>query len=487
MMARSIEAAYTPTGLGQYDGNPLIEALPPIHDDETVGELLCNFPDFPSSVEMALKPKLRAHCVSRMSDIVVPMDLHLQFEASFSQLIRGGYTARDPFHRDAVAMLHAADDAQLRHSGFKSSASTLAVFGLSGMGKTTMLNSVVKTYPQVIIHKRYAGKNFKRTQIVWLKIDCPHDGSPRGLCASFFAALDGALGTVYTDKYMKPRASVSMLMQHVSQLCRSFNVGVLIIDELQNLNLLADADSKQRILNFFLTLSNDAGIPLVYSGTNSTFKLFAGVVRNARRALGMSDYYFDRFHIDDDEWSALVQTFLAYNWTEHTIELTPELNEKLYFLTQGNTDFLAKLMMLTQWYALANDQKVIPSLYQKVYDQQMIILHRPIEALRSNDPLQIADFEDMMPAREQVAYMITIARARQARREGSAPFQLQGLPNRPPTPSPDAVIAPASRRLAGVADPSFVSDAQRVAESDDWEEAAQEKGFTSFGDDIELW
>ncbi|MNQ97381.1 hypothetical protein D3C85_1130260 [compost metagenome] len=143
--------------------------------------------------------------------------------------------------------------------------------------------------------------------------------------------------------------------------------------------------------------------------------------------------------------------------------------------------------MLTQWYALANDQKVTPPLYQKVYDQQMIILHRPIEALRSNDPLQIADFEDMMPAREQVAYMITIARARQARRGGSAPFQLQGLPNQPPTPSPDAATAPANRRLAGVADPSFISDAQRVAESDDWEAAAKEKGFTSFSDDIELW
>lgn len=483
MMARSVAAVYTLTGLSHYDGNPLIEALPPIHDDEVIGELLCCFPAFPSPDELALKPKLRAHCVNRINEIVVPMDLHLQFEASFSQLIRGGYTARNPFHRDAVAMLHATDDTQLRHSGFKSSASTLAIFGLSGMGKTTMLNSIVKTYPQVILHQRYTGKNFKRTQVVWLKIDCPHDGSPRGLCASFFAALDIALGADYTEKYMKPRASVSMLMQHVSQLCRSYNIGVLIIDELQNLNLLADADAKQRILNFFLTLSNDAGIPLIYSGTNSTFKLFSRVVRNARRALGIGDYYFDCFQIDDDEWSALVQTFLAYNWTGDAIELTPELNIKLYDLTQGNTDFLVKLMMLAQWYALSNEKKITPELYQKVYDHQMIILHRPIEALRSKDPLQIADFEDMMPAREQVAQMMTVARARHARRVGVALLQLQSLSNQ----SPDTGAAPAGRRLAAVADPSFVSDAQKVAESGDWEATAKEKGFTSFEDDIELW
>ncbi|NWB93471.1 ATP-binding protein [Pseudomonas agarici] len=485
-MANFIDATYATSGLSQYDGNPLIEALPPIHDDETVGELLCSFPAFPSPAELALGPKLRAHCVNRISDIVVPMDLHLQFEASFSQLIRGGYTARNPFSRDAVAMLHAVDDVQLRYSGFKSSASTLAIFGLSGMGKTTMLNSVVKTYPQVIVHKKYAGNKFRSTQVVWLKIECPHDGSPRGLCSSFFTALDIALGTDYTDRYMKPRASVSMLMQHVSQLSRSFNVGVLIIDELQNLNLLSDSDSRQRILNFFLTLSNDAGVPLIYSGTNSTFKLFSKVVRNARRALGMGDYYFDRFKIDEDEWKALVQTFLAYNWTEENIELTAELNSKLYELTQGNTDFLAKLMMLTQWYALSNEKKITPALYQKVYDQQMIILHRPIEALRSRDPLQIADFEDMMPAREQVAQMMDVARSRRAHRSGLALLHRKGLSGSLDQTT-EAGTAKAVRRLAAVADPSVRSDAQDIAESDDWEKVAQEKGFTNLNDDVELW
>jgi len=306
------------------------------------------------------------------------------------------------------------------------------------------------------------------------------------MCAAFFAALDAAIGSDYTDRYMKPRASVSMLLQHVSQLSRSFNVGVLIIDELQNLNLLDDTDAKQRILNFFLTLSNDSGIPLVYSGTNSTFKLFSKVVRNARRALGMSDYYFDRFRIDDDEWSALVQTFLVYNWTREQVQFTPELNETLYDLSQGNTDFLAKLMMLTQWYALSNDEKITSALYRKVYKRQMIILHKPIEALRSHDPLQIGDFEDMMPAREQVAQMLAAARLRQARRAGS-------LIHRTPLADPLSIHTTeksAGRRrghLAAVADPSVVSDAQEIAESDDWEATAAEKGFTTLDGKIDLW
>ncbi|WAH58842.1 AAA family ATPase [Pseudomonas silvicola] len=482
-MSDFTDAIYTAVGLSHYDGNPLIEALPRIREDEEVMELLCSFPPFPDPSEMALSPKIRAHCVNRISEIVVPMELHVQFEASFSQLIRAGYTARNPFYREAVAMLHAVDDIQLRHSGFKSSASSVAIFGLSGMGKTTLLNSLVKTYPQVITHKRYGGKTFRRTQVVWLKIECPHDGSPRGLCASFFSAIDDALGSDYHNKYMQPRANVSMLMQHVSQLCRSFNVGALIIDELQNLNLLTDSDSRQRILNFFLTLSNDAGVPLVYCGTNATFKLFSNVVKNARRALGMGDYYFDRFKIDDEEWDALVRSFLAYNWTDEEITLDAELNAKLYELTQGNTDFLAKLMMLAQWYALSNGEKITSALYQKVYDQQMIILHRAIEALRSGDPLQTAAFEDMMPAREQVAEMMRVARERQARRKGVAALHRSDGLNLAGVGSGGAKV----RRLAAVAEPGTRTKAQNVAEADDWEKAAKENGFTTSGDDLELW
>lgn len=198
-----------------------------------------------------------------------------------------------------------------------------------------------------MVHKKYAGNKFRSLQVVWLKIECPHDGSPRGLCASFFGALDSALGTDYTDRYMKPRASVSMLMQHVSQLSRSFNVGVLIIDELQNLTLLSDSDSRQRILNFFLTLSMMLAYLWSIPERTQRSSYFRRWLEMPARALGMGDYYFDRFKINEDEWKALVQTFLAYNWTEENIELTPELNSKLYELTQGNTDFLAKLMMLT--------------------------------------------------------------------------------------------------------------------------------------------
>jgi hypothetical protein len=480
-----VEAVYKTTGLSHYDGNPLIEALPPICSDAEVVNLIRNYPPLPTESELSLPAKVRAHCISRIDAAVLPMDMHLRFEGAFGQLLRHGYTSRNPFDRNTVAMLHAASDEQLKYSGFKSSASTLTVIGLSGMGKTTMLNAIVKMYPQVIFHTSYKGQQLKNPQVVWLKIECPHDGSPRGLCASFFAALDKALGTNYTDKFIKVRVSISVMMQRVSQLCRTYYVGALIIDEMQNLNSAPEGSDKQKILNFFVALSNDAGVPLVLSGTNATFKLFSRVVRNARRALGMGEFYFDRFTADDPEWQFLVEFLWGYSWADSTTPLDEEIQLKVFDLTQGNTDFVVKLLTLAQRHAIYEGVPVTCELLQYVYDTQMTILHKPIEALRSGDPDQVNDFEDMMPAKDQVAQMMNADLQRRVRR-----IDRSLLLHRTPADAPDEAVAaaqkPVKTKVAAVPPAGTKSTAREIVDSDDWVETMKEKGLTG-KPAIKLW
>ncbi|WHL29262.1 transposase [Pseudomonas juntendi] len=145
--------------------------------------------------------------------------------------------------------------------------------------------------------------------------------------------------------------------------------------------------------------------------------LFSGVLRNARRAAGMGPIAFDRFSEDDPFWHHLVSQLWAYDWTESCAPLTSDLLSKIYDLTQGNTDFLAKLLMLAQRHVIWEGiDAITPAVLQQVYDNQMRLLHKPIEALRSGDPLQIADFEDMMPTKDQIAQMMSYDLARRADR-----------------------------------------------------------------------
>lgn len=409
-------AEYTPTGIPHYDGNPLIECLPKILSDVDVVRRIGNTPARPDEAERALDPKLRGHGINRLKDVVVPFEVHLRLEDLFSQLIRYGYTARNPL--DASSVRHRLpSSAEMKGHGFMSTAETVTLIGLSGMGKTTALNSIAKLYPQVISHRKYKQQILIETQVVWLKIECPHDGSLRGFCAAFFSSLDTALGT---EKYSTRGAtgrSISVMLQHISQLCKTYYIGALIIDEMQHLCSSRGGQDREKLLNFFVTLSNDAGVPMVYVGTNAMLPLFSGVLRNARRAAGMGPITFDRFSADDPFWEHLVSQLWAYNWTNVPAPMTSELHAKIYDLTQGNTDFLAKLLMLAQRHAIwENVDSVTPAVLQQVYDNQMRLLHKPIEALRSGDPLQIADFEDMMPTKDQIVQMMNYDLARRANR-----------------------------------------------------------------------
>lgn len=481
MTVTTIEAQYKSTGLVHYDGNPLIEALPPIiEDDSFLVSKIMSRPELPSAVELAMPSKLRSHCVGRIKSAVMPLMIHVEFEAAFAELIRQGYTARHPFHRNTVAMLHAESEEQLRYSGFKSSADTLTLVGLSGMGKTTLLDAVVKLYPQVILHSSYEGATFVNPQVVWLKIECPHDGSAKGLCAAFFSALDAALGTRYYREYMTARATVSLLLQRMSQLCRTYYIGALIIDELQHLNSAPEGSDKQKLLNFFVTLANDAGIPIVLSGTNAMVKLFSRVVRNARRASGMGQYDFDRFEQDDPEWKALIDYLWAYSWSLPSTALTDEIRATIYDLTQGNTDFLVKLHTLAQRQAIYDEESVSAELLREVYAKRMIILHKAIEALRSRDPDQINDFEDMMPLKDQIAQMMDYDRRRQASRRLDVKLHTSrsDIDASRKTTDGQKGASPIVPPLAEVPPTSCSDTAAEIAEAEDWEAAMKELGLT---------
>ena len=55
-----------------------------------------------------------------------------------------------------------------------------ALIGCSGCGKTTSLKRILSAYPQVIYHPE-----MNLEQVVYLKIDCSHNGSLKEICLNF--------------------------------------------------------------------------------------------------------------------------------------------------------------------------------------------------------------------------------------------------------------------------------------------------------------
>lgn len=422
-----IYATYTPSLVPEYKGNPLIEALPPILSEQDAAALIAHFPAREEN-EHALPKEIRLHCINRLRHVVQPLFIHLELESAISSLIRSGYVSRSPMVPATWRHLHALSTDQRAMANFHSSASTFSLVGLSGIGKTTALDAILRLYPQTIRHKSYKNQEFIHTQIVWLKIECPFDGSLSGLCRSFFRAVDQALGVDKYAKRYKSKGGIPEMIQRMEQIATTYFIGAIFIDELQHLNA-AKTGGKDNMLNFFVNLINAIGIPVAFIGTNPMVELFADVLRNARRACGLGTYDFKQPNEHDPAWDLLVETIWEYQWVNHIAPLTPDIRATLYDLTQGVTDFLAKLMILGQRYAIqSNIETLTEEVFKHVAETKMKLLKPLLAVLRSRDPMKMCKFEDLMPTdaqlnamMEDVGVMSTESRLSILRQAKSAP------------------------------------------------------------------
>lgn len=394
-----VEADYQDPLLEDYRNNPLLEALPPIWDDRTVVNKLASKPIFNAS-ERELPVHLRLHCVQRISrDFFRPLSRHLELQQSISRLIRDGYVGRNPLtpnyafraRRDAYELIM-----QGNTSGYPVNTPTSAGFalvGISGIGKSSSLLRILQMYPQVILHRKYQGQDMPAPyQIVWLKMDCPHDGSIRGLCLNFLLAVDSLVGTKYYKKNAtkNPEELLPLMAQAAAVHC----LGVLVIDEIQNLQEAKD-DRAAQMLNFFVQLVNTIGLPVILVGTYKALPALNAEFRNARRNSGQGDATWHHFK-NDEEWEWLLQGLWKYQWTDQKSELNQDFIDVMYAESQGISDIAIKLFMLTQWRALDKGiPQISTELIRSVAKDRLTLIRPALEALRSGKKQEIQKFADI--------------------------------------------------------------------------------------------
>ncbi|WP_430342649.1 ATP-binding protein [Rossellomorea marisflavi] len=193
------EAEYKEQALSEYSNNPFVESLPPIFNEDDVLERFMVTPRITRQDKQSAR-NIRYHVLKRIKNFFQPLPSHFEVERRLSTLIRRGYLARNPLDKsflERIRVLHQLrEDEEEAHKYIddrlhyiRSTADSLSIIGISGIGKTTAIERLLLMYPQVIKHDMYKGQPFNRTQIVWLKIDCPYDGNLSTLCKSFLRRL----------------------------------------------------------------------------------------------------------------------------------------------------------------------------------------------------------------------------------------------------------------------------------------------------------
>lgn len=416
-----ISAQYTPQRVARFRDNPLIEALQPSPTEERLFELLIHRPDF-APEQRDWSTNERVCQVMGLSDFSFPLARHIQLAWTLDGMIRQGYVGREPRTAEHAKRLQAIYEAQKAGQSFinvprttRMAAFSTSLVGVSGMGKTRVLQRLQALYPPVIYHPKH-----QVWQIPFLHIETPHDGATvTGLCQAIFRKVDQLIPDAdYYTRYSNRRSSVEGLLNDVARVLHIHCVGTIVLDEIQNLEQAPK--NKQSLMSLLVSASNELGVPIVFVGTNKARRVLSLDFRQARRSVGHGGLnYWDRLKrgaADEiSEADAFLQELWQYQWVRKPVGLTDQLADLMYHHTQGVIDLTIKLFAACQFRAMLDGTETITAqLIDDVAKTEMAMIEPMVDALRRNDLKALQAYDDIAPI--DLEKMLVSAQAKAASR-----------------------------------------------------------------------
>ncbi len=434
---KRVKAVYVKPKKRIYGENPLIEALPPVMQVQDAIQRLSHFPEYDESMRED-DNSVRYQYLRTCLRFFTPLGVHIDLERRFSSAIRMSYVERNPAKADYMVQVEESaeeflsgwiDQYNIRNDYVSTCAPGFNIVGISGGGKSQTAERILGTYPQVIDHSNYNGQEFTETQIVWLKLDCPFDGSIKALCLNFFQKIDSILGTNYSRTYAgNGTRSANAMIPYIATVAANHHLGILVIDEIQRLNS-ASSGGRKDMLNFFVQLVNTIRVAVVLVGTFKALDLLNGSFSQMRRGTGEGDLVWDRMNFDET-WESFVNSLWRYQFTREKCSLGdhPELSRVLYDECQGITDLAIKAYMFAQERAIETGMETITeSIIRSAAKDKFQIIRPAIEAFRDKDKSAIKKFEDAYPTfLEKYFYPEDVSQDNDSQ-------------NPPPPPKPDIV------------------------------------------------
>lgn len=410
----------------QCKGNPLIEVLGyPLTKDE-----LFKAQDIAFEGELDLTGVPHEHhsyylrsTFDNLSSAYVPKDEAYALYEKSRRMIEAGYKHRNPadkiyrqkmltaIHQDGENQLDCVHlkrltgetpDALLRANG----CSLLA--GLSGDGKTTMMLRTLGAIPQIYRHTSYTTPTgevvqLDEIQISHLYVQVHKRKGQKAFLRSVINAVETVANTSFRNE-LSSRDTVDQMIRFVRKLMINYNVGLLVIDEAQNIDNDPDqlkiGPNEKTSMKFVEEIFNRIGVPLFFIGTLSMLKLFSREATIARRAAIDGGLVILGNHADSPFWKRLCQRLYQVNLLDGKHDSFELFTRHLHTLSQGIPAIAVSLMRATLSHMTkfeSGKQAVTMKSLTYVFKEQFTILHKPLQALKNK---KYSAYEDYEPIKE---------------------------------------------------------------------------------------
>lgn len=288
--------------------NPLLEPYAPFVPLSALPGKLWNEP-LDGKPWREITPESRVPLLAAQSSHFFPTAEAVAIAAAIQEGLRAGIMRRNPLlakeqrRINQLALLGGDVDRPILQS-LANPASGGIIAAETGEGKTTIIRRALEVFApqQVVVHAPSAACGWTRfTQILYLHVDLPFNGSRGGLLARIIGGVDALIGANYSENLRKIR-NLDAQVVFVMKILSMHRVGALVLDEGQQDNFDECAWQREFVL-FFLAVMN-FGIPILLCGHPSAFTSLLVVGQVMRR---FSDIGYFQLHraadIRDESWS----------------------------------------------------------------------------------------------------------------------------------------------------------------------------------------
>ena len=310
--------------------NPLVKMLPELRTQEQYFADVENNAIYNRS-ERFLSKENRFELVNKLDAFRIVRPFGYMVDMQINSAIRKGYKLSVPNTHDSLSFF----------SKVQGDTTAFTLMGPSGSGKSTALMLSLYYYPQKIVH---SGRNYRHIQVVYIKVDAPPHGSMKSFYDSCLHELEKAADFEIPDKNRAKTADAKRDL-FIKQ-CNRFSLGLLVIDEVQNLL----SSHNWTLVNQFLTLSNELMVPIVYVGTDEMASYFNSSQFRTKRRFGLEMH--SESYDKDYYWDQLMETLWPYQWLSEPVTLTQEFKDVFFRETGGIIDRVIKLYKIAQQEAI---------------------------------------------------------------------------------------------------------------------------------------
>lgn len=386
---------YSEFPIREFQGNPLIEALPlPAKNAKEATLWLGQKPYFDER-ERELAPCFRKLLPSRLLHFMYPTKQHIRMLDRIYNQVVSGYRWRNPKTVLGQKLLYGE---QIFTPAQQVPANISLLTGLSGMGKSTLIRAIMRAMGKPIIrHSVYKDAPFTETQILYLMRNVPDQCSSRALCKSFGKLTAKVLGHEnYARELSKRHLSKDDYVSILEKIVANHHVGALVIDEFQNLSM-ANSGGKEEVIRMITNMRDQLGVPIILVGTYRVASILKENASIARRLMEGGFHELQRpADPSDESWGSLCRILWPYQWIQCPQELTDEMVETLYDCSQGITGIMLNIFVTAQNYAIDEEiETITPALIRKVYQESYRPLHHIIQLLRENNPEVLRQYDDL--------------------------------------------------------------------------------------------